>query len=490
VRQQTVYSNINNKKISNGKPVLAKKQQEVKHCNDNYHALFEQATDAIMVTDFNGNFIDVNTSLCAMFGYTKGDLLTLNVKALLDQESLKTQPLRFDLLEAGENVCNERKMIHKNGRVIYVEANAKKFIDNRILVIARDITERKKAEMVLQKSEANLQSIFDATDTIYVLIDNDFHIISYNKRAFGFAENELGHRIEISKNFLDYFPLERRPILLSYMTEVLTGKSINYEVSYPQADGLFNWYHIRMFPISKGDHNVYGLAMAVSDITEKIVMEQKLEEERIKKQQEITDAVITAEENERHALGLELHDNVNQLLATSRLFIGMAKKNEIKKNHPTLDEADKYVDMAITEIRNLTHSLISPFLENEELLDVLDQLIKTISETSTVNIKKEFSNVRENTIPDKLKLAIYRVVQEQLSNILKHAKAKTISLKLSRNNERTILNIKDDGIGFDTTKKTGGIGLINIRTRASLFNGKVNIISSPGNGCELIVNFN
>jgi len=69
--------------------------------------------------------------------------------------------------------------------------------------------------------------------------------------------------------------------------------------------------------------------MAVSDITEKIVLEQKLEEERIKKQQEITDAVITAEENERHALGLELHDNVNQLLATSRLFIGVAKRTVV-----------------------------------------------------------------------------------------------------------------------------------------------------------------
>jgi PAS domain S-box-containing protein len=450
----------------------------------------KQATDAIMVTDFKGNFIDVNTSLCAMFGYTKEELLTLNVKALLDPESLKIQPLRFDLLQAGENVCNERKMIHKNGSVIYVEANAKKFIDNRILVIARDITERKKVDMVLQKSEANLQSIFDTTDTIYVLMDNDLHIISYNKRAFAFAENELGHSIEISKNFLDYFSLERRPILLSYMTEALTGKSINYEVSYPQANGLFNWYHVRMFPISKGDHNVYGLVMAVSDITEKIILEEKLEEERIKKQQEITDAVITAEENERHVLGLELHDNVNQLLAISRLLIDVAKKTDLKKNHPTLDEANKYIDMAITEIRNLSHSFISPFLENDGLLDALDQLIKTISETNIVNIKKEFSNVQENTIPDKLKLAIYRVVQEQLSNILKHAKAKTISLKLSRNNEMTILNIKDDGIGFDTTKKTGGIGLINIRTRASLFNGKVNIISSHGNGCELIVNFN
>jgi two-component system, sporulation sensor kinase E len=188
--RQPVSSNTVNKKISHEKPVLAKDQQEVKNCNDNYHALFEQATDAIMVTDFNGDFIDVNSSLCTMFGYTKEELLTLNVKALLDPERLKIQPIRFDLLEAGENVCNERKMVHKNGRIIYVEANAKKFVEDRILVIARDITERKKVEMVLQKSEANLQSIFDTTDTIYVLVDNDFHIISYNKRAF--AEKELG----------------------------------------------------------------------------------------------------------------------------------------------------------------------------------------------------------------------------------------------------------------------------------------------------------
>src|ERR1700690_4140946 len=93
--------NTSDKEVSNEKPVLAKDQQEVKNCNDNYHVLFEQATDAIMVTDFTGNFIDVNSSLCAMFGYTKDDLLTLNVAALLDSESLKARPLLFDLLAAG-----------------------------------------------------------------------------------------------------------------------------------------------------------------------------------------------------------------------------------------------------------------------------------------------------------------------------------------------------------------------------------------------------
>jgi PAS domain S-box-containing protein len=489
MRSREGASNMDDKNISHEKPVGAK-NQVANNCNDNnYHALFEQATDAIMVTDFNGNFMDVNSSLCTMFGYTKEQLLQLNVTALLDAESIKAQPLRFDLLAAGKTVFSERKMIDKNGKIIYVEANAKKFIDNHVMVIARDVTERKMVREVLQKSEANLHTIFNTTDIIYVLMDHDFRVISYNPGAVAFAKNELGHSIEVSEYFLDYFPPEKRPALLRYMKEVLTGKHVNYEVSYPQPGNLFNWYQVKMFPISKGDNNVYGLMMAVSNITEKILLEQKLADERLKKQQEIADAIITAAENERHELGRELHDNVNQLLACSRLYIKMSRKTETKVKHPNIDEADNLVGQAIDEIRNLSHSLIIPFIEADRLSEAINYLTETISAGSTIIIDKEIAVGDENTIPDKLKLTIYRIVQEQLSNIVKHARASTIILKLIRHSEKILVTIKDDGKGFDTTLKTNGIGLINIKTRASLFNGAVNINSSPGNGCELIVSF-
>lgn len=352
------------------KPVLANHRQELKNCNDNYHALFEQATDAIMVTDFHGNFIDVNSSICTMFGYTKQELLSLNVKALLDAEILQTNPIRFDLLANGENIFNERKMVHKNGAAIYVEANAKKFMENRVMVIARDITERRKVEEVLQKFEANLKR------------------------------------------------------------------------------------------------------------------------ERLKAQQEITDAVITAQENERHQIGLELHDNVNQLLATSRLYLRIANAGDMEKKAMALNEVDKLIDNAINEIRNLSHSLISPFLRCHGLVNSLDRLLRTISESNEIKIEKQIKDIDENAMPEKLKLSIYRIVQEQLGNIIKHAKARKISIKLVHENERIFLNVKDDGVGFHTPDKTEGIGLINIRTRASLFDGQVSILSSPGNGCELKVVFN
>ena len=489
MQNETGGSHMNDKNNSHEKPVGAK-NQVVNNCNDkNYHALFEQATDAIMVTDFNGNFVDVNSSLCTMFGYSKEELLQLNVKALLDCESLKIQPLRFDLLAAGENIFNERKMINKKGEIIYVESNAKKFMDNRIMVIARDVTERKKVREVLQKSEANLHTIFNATDIIYVLVDHDFRVVSYNPCAAAFAKNELGHSIEISKYFLDYFLPERQPAILGYMKEVLTGKHLIYEVSYPQPGNLFHWYQVKMFPISKDDSNVYGLMVAATNITEKILLEQKLADERIKKQQEIADAIITAAENERHEIGRELHDNVNQLLACSRLYIKMARTTETKRKHPNIDEADNLIGKAIDEIRNLSHSLIVPFIEANRLSEAINYLTEKISAGSKIIIEKEIAVGNENTIPDKLKLTIYRIVQEQLSNIFKHASANKIILKLIRHSEKIVVTIKDDGKGFDATLKTNGIGLINIRTRASLFNGEVNINSSPGNGCELIVRF-
>lgn len=222
-----------------------------------------------MVTDFNGNFIDVNSSLCAMIGYTKEELLDMNVTDFINPNNLNENPIPFDLLALGKNTFTERIAIHKKGDIIYLESNAKKYGDDRIMVIARNITGRKINESTLQKSEANLETIFSNTDTIYVLLDKDFRIISYNPRARDFAVKELGHSIEMSEYFLDYFSIEKRSVLLDYMKKVVTGMHINYIVSYPQAGNLNTCYNVRLFPISNGDNKVYGVMMAVSDITEK-----------------------------------------------------------------------------------------------------------------------------------------------------------------------------------------------------------------------------
>ncbi len=440
-----------------------------------------------MVTDLQGNLRDANTALCTLFGYTKEELLRLNVRSLIDPEHLRDHPLMFDLLESGKHVFNERKMVHKKNKIIYVEANAKKCSDTLILVIAKDITERKITENILHKSEADLHTILNTTDTIYVLMDHGFRIMSYNMRAKSFAAKELGHEIEISEYLLDYFPAEKQAVLLHYLNAVLKGQHVNYEVNYPQPDGSLNWYHVKIFPISRGDDKVYGLMMAVSEITEKIILEEQLEEERIKKQLEITDAIIVASEKERHSIGIELHDNVNQLLAAARIYLGVLKKTNESRKGALIEKTDNLIENVIDEIRNLSHSLISPCLKQGGLIESLDHLLETLSNGHMLNVRKELATVEEGSMTDKLKLTIFRIVQEQVHNISKHAFAKNIDLSIVQETGRILLLVKDDGIGFDTGKKITGIGLENIRMRASLFKGEVDIISSPGNGFQLMV---
>lgn len=236
----------------------------------------------------------------------------------------------------------------------------------------------------------------------------------------------------------------------------------------------------------KGRPVILSLA---TNITEKVILENELENERLEKQKEITDAVISAQEQERQELGAELHDNINQILAGSLLYLGLAKK-ELHIEHPWLTETDNLISTAIDEIRKLSHSLIPPSLNESELVDALSNLMETTRKSSKLIISLQAYGFDESSLPDKLKLSIYRIVQEQFNNILKHAGAGKVIVRLTQDNEKTLLLIKDDGAGFDTSQKSRGVGLMNIKTRASLYNGEVTIISSPGHGCELRVLFN
>ena len=99
----------------------------------------------------------------------------------------------------------------------------------------------------------------------------------------------------------------------------------------------------------------------------------------------------------------------------------------------------------------------------------------------------EVSGLDEEKLSEKIRLTIYRIFQEQFSNILKYAEASAVLLKIVQDNETISLTIHDNGVGFDISKKAEGIGLMNIKTRASLFKGEVSIRSSPGHGYELSV---
>ena len=142
------------------------------------------------------------------------------------------------------------------------------------------------------------------------------------------------------------------------------------------------------------------------------------------------------------------------------------------------------------DIRKLSKSLLPPSLGEISLIEALNDMIENISKVDDLHFITNSEEVDQTLISDKLKLTIFRITQEQITNILKHAKAKTVIISLKQQESYLQLIIKDDGVGFNTSKKRKGVGIQNIISRAELYSGKVVINSQLGKGCELIVNFN
>ncbi len=241
---------------------------------EKFRKLFEQASDFIMITDFEGNFIDANESLCQTFGYTKEELLQLNIRNLIDADQLKMSPIRFDRLSNGDQIFSERLMVFKNGKKIQVEANVKKVDDNQVIAIARDITERKKAEEIIQKSEANLRSIFDNTDTSYVLVDNELKIVTLNAIARERSQQLYSEPLREGDYLVGRMPESRREVVLEHLQKVLKGESRKYEVVYPMKDGTKKFFQAVENPIRGADGKILGICIASTDITERKVAEE------------------------------------------------------------------------------------------------------------------------------------------------------------------------------------------------------------------------
>ncbi|MBL7699724.1 MAG: hypothetical protein JNK79_16275 [Chitinophagaceae bacterium] len=214
------------------------------------------------------------------------------------------------------------------------------------------------------------------------------------------------------------------------------------------------------------------------------VLQQELNDERLRYKNEIALEVFNAQERERKKIGEELHDNVNQLLGVVKLYIEHAQVNPAAQNE-MLKKSSEYIKQVIDEIRGLSKSLISPTINDVGLLEALRELIESIVKIRDMEIEVYRNNFSEESLTDHQKLMLYRIMQEQLNNILKHAKAEHVDITLSRTGQTVQLTIEDDGVGFDPKKIKSGLGLKNIRHRLELFNGKLEVISSPQKGCKL-----
>jgi signal transduction histidine kinase len=235
----------------------------------------------------------------------------------------------------------------------------------------------------------------------------------------------------------------------------------------------------------KGEFDQALLTKSVQYSIERKKTMDELAGQKINQQKLITEITLRAQEKEKNELGRELHDNISQILATVKIYLSMLRSGKTMEED-LLAKSYEYVDYAIEELRKLSHSLVAPSLNGHSLKKVLKELVDDINSFHRLQIKLFIDEKLNGIDIDKNKeLMIYRILQEQLSNIIKYANADEAAISLKKEKDTLLLTIADNGVGFDPSVTSEGIGLKNIKSRVEHYSGKMNIISAPGKGCTL-----
>jgi len=343
--------------------------------------------------------------------------------------------------------------------------------------------ERKKAEEKILASEEKYRQMFYKNPLPEMIYDfSSLRILEVNDAAvqkYGYERDEL-----LSLTMKDICPSGDMPMKQPGGHGVAGEKILSKLWQHRKKTGEQIIADVIFFQIDYFGKK--AMQAQVNDVTEKIRLEKSLKQQQKLKQQQITEAVLSAQEKERKGIAEELHDNINQILATVRLYMDESLLRPEKRTE-LIGLGIRNVTMAIEEIRKLSKALSVPRFIQSGLKQSIEDLIHSILVAKKINIKLDMEGMDEKNWSEGLKVTLYRIIQEQLNNIFKHADATDVTIRIINAADTIILSIHDNGKGFDTSLRRKGVGISNINSRAELFNGTVEIESSPGHGCRLKV---
>jgi two-component system sensor histidine kinase UhpB len=475
-----------------------RKEAEEKLARERYllRTLIDHLPDYIYVKDRNFNHIINNKANVELMGaQSEKETLGKSVFDYFDRETAE-QYIKHDrlVLQKGEPIYNLEEAIVTHGNkkrwLLTTKVPLKDDTDKvfGLVGISRDITVQKEIAESLRVSNERFNIVSKATnDAIWDwdLITGEILWNKAIKHLFGYKDAEIGKTSEWW--YEKIHPEDKERVISKIHHHIDKGiEKWQDEYRFVKADGTYKFVLDRGFILLDNEQKPYRMIGAMMDITERRKLEAELAEQKINKQREITEATIQAQEKERSELGKELHDNINQILSTTKLYIDMAL-TETDIREELLQKTYRNISSAIEEIRMLSKSLVPPSLGDIGLKEAVTELIASLNISQRIKLSLKTVGMDMFNMPDNLKLMAYRIVQEQVNNIIKHSRATEAEIKLAVSKKMFNITVRDNGIGFDAKRKANGIGLSNITSRAELHNGKVDVVSSPGKGCTLKV---
>ncbi|MES2703356.1 MAG: PAS domain S-box protein [Bacteroidota bacterium] len=372
------------------------------------------------------------------------------------------------------------------------------------VVMHLDITDRRKAQMALVKSEASLTTIFNSTDVAYTLLDSDFKVVAYNLTASTIVLELRDMQLATGKSFLDYLPeaeqREKAAVALFYVRQ---GQDIKYETRIVDLLGKEKWYLVRISKVSSGNRTL-GICIATTDITEAKTYETEREK-------------ITADLTQRN-MHLEqftyiVSHNLRAPLANIMAFTEELKDEQLDEEHRQvfIEELSSSVEKLDNVIKDLNQILqvnkqITRVREQVSFRELVHDIQKSVSQLIAqhdVTITTNFSEV-EDIIT--LKSYLYSIFYNLISNSIKYRRddaAPVITITSKKANNNVVLRFTDNGTGinldrngsmifglykrFHTNIEGKGIGLFMTRTQVEALGGTIEVESQVNSGTTFII---
>jgi signal transduction histidine kinase len=346
-----------------------------------------------------------------------------------------------------------------------------------------------KSEEGLRQSEIRLneaQAIAHISNWDIDLILNTHTWSDEMYRIYGINKGEIEPSVELFLSFIhpEDADLGKQALQRSFSS----FNNASFHFRFIRKDGMIrNGYAEWRYEIDKAGRplRLFGILQDTTEykeIEENLKsLERKISEQKIQEQKKIARAIIKAQDRERNHIGKELHDNVNQLLAAAKIYLSVAA-HEDKVALQSIKYPMELIESSIQEIRQLCQNLVAPLM-NVNLEGYVNELLNILHQRTVTKTDFTYS-IPENLLSDDLKLNIYRVLQEQITNILKYAEAENVAISIKEHEKSIHIMVADDGKGFDLEKKRTGIGISNMISRVQSFNGTIEIESSIDNGCR------
>lgn len=398
------------------------------------------------------------------------------------------------------------RFLRADGTVAFVFDRANILRDHegkacRLIGAMQDTSRERELEALLETEISNnnvqlaaykqhIRLLFNSSsDLLYDadLLSGAIKINAAYEKKFGYT---LSQHMTTGEAWISHIhPEDLDAVLADYHSAVLSDKVVwKFNYRFLRADHSIASVASTCIILRHPDGKAYRILGTMHDTSAQKELEEKLKMEILAKEGQIAEAILEAKELERSNMGRELHDNVNQILGASRLYLDMAGKGGVN-SAMCLNRSSEYILLAIEEIRKLSKSGNTDLLLTLGLREAVETLAGDTMQAHAISIEVSMDDFKEESIKDSLKLNIYRIIQEQLNNTLKHARATRVSIHLHSTPAALTLRIIDDGVGFDTTLPRKGVGLSNMQARAAVFGAVMEIVSSPGEGCSLTVVF-